>query len=41
MAYRVEISKDAIREIDGFFAQFQEFSLQTAEKYQLALQRAN
>jgi len=39
MAYRVEISKDATSEIDGFFARLREFSFQAAEKYQLALQR--
>jgi hypothetical protein len=31
-------SKGAIREIDGFFARLRDFSFQTAEKYQLALQ---
>ena len=39
MAYRVELSKDAVREIDGFFERLRDFSFQTAEKYQLALQR--
>ena len=39
MSYRVEISQGAIREIDRFFVRLRDFSLDTAEKYELALQR--
>jgi len=38
MAYRVDLSPDASREIDRFLEGLRMYSFQTAEKYQFALQ---